>query len=153
MPEQGEPAQRLIRIDNPPAATVDEIFAVIRAYNDTRIGVWRPESFGFFAHDDQGRFLGGVYGVVARGWLYLDGIAVAEAARRQGLASQLLQAAEEEARQRGCHHVWLETYSFQAKPFYERHGYTIFGTLNDYPIGYCRYFMQKALDADMPTHP
>jgi GNAT superfamily N-acetyltransferase len=153
MPKQGEPAQRLIRIDNPPAATVDEIFALIRAHNDAQIEVWQPERFGFFARDDQGQFLGGVYGVVARGWLYLDGIAVAKAARRQGLASQLLQAAEEEARQRGCHHVWLETYSFQAKPFYERHGYTIFGTLNDYPIGYCRYFMQKALDPDTLTHP
>ncbi|HET9221977.1 MAG TPA: GNAT family N-acetyltransferase [Roseiflexaceae bacterium] len=152
MPEQGEPAQGLIRIDNPPPTMVDEIFAVIRANNDTRIEVWRPERFGFFARDDQGQFLGGVYGTVARGWLYLDGIAVAETARHHGLGSRLLQAAEEEARRRGCHHIWLETYSFQARPFYERHGYTIFGTLHDYPIGYSRYFMQKALETGAPAH-
>jgi GNAT superfamily N-acetyltransferase len=149
----GELTPRLLRIENPPPATIDEIFTVIRAHNDAQIEVWRPELFGFFARDDQGQFLGGVYGVVARGWLYLDGIAVTESARHQGLGSQLLQAAEDEARQRGCHHVWLETYSFQAKPFYERHGYTIFGTLHDYPIGHCRYFMQKTLGADTLTHP
>jgi hypothetical protein len=42
-------------------------------------------------------------------------------------------------------HAWLETYSFQARPFYERHGYTVFGVLDNHPIGHQRYFMQKAL--------
>jgi GNAT superfamily N-acetyltransferase len=135
----------IARVDNPPPADVDAIFALIRAYNDARIDVWKPERLGFFANDAQGQFLGGIYGIVSRGWLYLDGLAVIEAARHQGLGSRLLHALEEEARQRGCHHVWLETYSFQAGPFYERHGYTIFGTLPDYPLGHSRYFMQKAL--------
>ncbi len=39
---------------------------------------------------------------------------------------------------------WLRDHSFQARPFYERHGYTVFGTLDNYPIGHSRCFMQKA---------
>ena len=147
MVNQPQITPSLERVENPPAPEIDRIFSVIRALNDTQIGVWSPQRFGYFAHDPHGNFLGGVYGVLARGWLFLDGIAVVETAQGQGLGTRLLQAAEAEARQHGCHHAWLETYSFQARPFYERFGYTVFGVLDDYPIGHCRYFMQKDLSA------
>jgi hypothetical protein len=54
--------------------------------------------------------------------------------------------AESEAIVRGCHHAWLDTFEFQARGFYERLGYRCFGELNDYPTGFARYFMKKALD-------
>ena len=38
------------------------------------------------------------------------------------------------------------TFEFQARGFYERLGYRCFGELNDYPTGFARYFMKKALD-------
>jgi GNAT superfamily N-acetyltransferase len=53
-------------------------------------------------------------------------------------------AAEEEGRRRGCTAVWLDTFEFQARPFYEKLGYSNFGTL-DYPAGFKRFFLQKAL--------
>ena len=40
-----------------------------------------------------------------------------------------MRAAEEEARSRSCLGVFLDTYSFQARPFYEKLGYEQFGTL------------------------
>lgn len=135
----------LIIVENPSPADVDTIFAIIRAYNDARIDVWRPERLGIFVRDAQEQIVGGIYIILARGWMYLDGLAVTETVRHQGLGSRLLTRAENEARQRGCHHAWLETYSFQAKPFYERHGYHVFGLLDDYPMGHERYFMQKSL--------
>ena len=52
--------------------------------------------------------------------------------------------AEEEARRRGCHHAWVDT-QFGARPFYEKLGYRVFGELPDYPPGYNRSFLQKAL--------
>ena len=139
------PDYDLVVTENPLPADVDAIFAIIRAYNDVHIDVWRPQRFGIFVRDDKDRFVGGIYLVLARGWMYLDGLAVVEVARHQGIGSRLLNAAENQARQRDCHHAWLETYSFQARPFYEHHGYRVFGVLNDHPIGHQRYFMQKSL--------
>jgi GNAT superfamily N-acetyltransferase len=54
-------------------------------------------------------------------------------------------AAEEEARRRGCHHALLDTFDFQARSLYERLGYEVFGTLDDFPRGHQRFFMRKAL--------
>ena len=53
-------------------------------------------------------------------------------------------AAEVEARRRSCTTVWLDTFEFQARPFYEKLGFEVFGTL-DYPAGFKRFFMQKGL--------
>ena len=70
---------------------------------------------------------------------------VSEAHRRQGLGLRLLQAAETEARRRGCRHAQLWTFDFQARPFYERHGFRLFGTLDGYPNGHRSFFMRKDL--------
>ncbi len=43
--------------------------------------------------------------------------------RGSGLGSQLLSAFEDEARLRGCTHVFVTSFTFQAPGFYERHGY------------------------------
>jgi hypothetical protein len=41
----------------------------------------------------------------------------------------MLLQAEQEAKARGCRGAWLDTYSFQARGFYERLGYAVFGAL------------------------
>ena len=41
----------------------------------------------------------------------------------------------------------LETHSFQARPFYEKYGYQVFATLDDWPPGHAKYFMRKQLAA------
>jgi hypothetical protein len=56
--------------------------------------------------------------------------------------------AESEAVARGCHGAWLDTFEFQARPFYERLGYVCFGELEDYPVGSARYFMRKLLSSE-----
>jgi hypothetical protein len=43
--------------------------------------------------------------------------------------------------------VWLDTFSFQAREFHERLGYTVFGTITDCPPGHSRFFLKKALGA------
>ena len=80
-------------------------------------------------------------------WNYLD-IAflwVAESYRNQGRASAILRAAENEAAQRGCQHVLLDTYCFQAPGFYEKHGYAEFGTLDHFTGERTRHYLRKLL--------
>jgi hypothetical protein len=66
MPDQPYSESQLIRVDNPSAPEIDQIFAIIRAYNDAHIGVWSPKRFAFFVRDAHDNFLGGVYGTIAR---------------------------------------------------------------------------------------
>ncbi len=70
---------------------------------------------------------------------------VAGAWRRRGLGTRLLEAAEGEARRRGCRQVVLATHSFQGPDFYPRFGYSEFARLRDYPTGHDQLYFRKAL--------
>ena len=56
-----------------------------------------------------------------------------------------MRTAEEVARERGCAGIWLDTFSFQARGFYEKLGYTVFGRIDDYPPGQSRFWLRKHL--------
>lgn len=90
-----------------------------------------------------GDIYGGLWGRTAWDWLHIELLYVSEAARGLGLGKRLIQAAETELLRRNCHSAWVDTYSFQACAFYERLGYEIFGTLENYPTGHKRFFLQK----------
>ena len=92
-----------------------------------------------------GDVLGGALGQVWGGWLQVTHLWVAETVRGQGHGRRLMKAAESYARSRGAIGATLETHSFQARPFYERLGYEVFGTLDGYPPGHAKCFLRKAL--------
>ena len=94
---------------------------------------------------EDGALWGGILGNTWWGWLRIDVLWIDEAARGQDWGTRLMEAAEVEAIRRGCHHVFLDTMSFQALPFYLKLGYTVFGQLDDLPVGHVRYFLQKQL--------
>jgi ribosomal protein S18 acetylase RimI-like enzyme len=77
--------------------------------------------------------------------MYIDILWVNEHYRRRGLGSKLLSEAEKEAVRRGCHHVHLDTMSWQAPDFYIKHGYEVIGVLPDIPNGNQKYLLMKAL--------
>jgi hypothetical protein len=49
--------------------------------------------------------------------------------------------------QHGFTRARVETTSFQARPFYERLGYEVYGVLDECPVGHTTYFMKKQLRA------
>jgi GNAT superfamily N-acetyltransferase len=106
---------------------------------------YRP--LNVFLRTSEQTVVGGLTGATYWGWLYVDRFWIAEDRRRQGYGKQLLAAAEQEALRRGCRHAHLDTLSFQALPFYERQGYTVWGVLEDLPAGHRRYFLKKDLVA------
>ena len=64
---------------------------------------------------------------------------VAAGLRGGGIGALVLAAAEDEGRARGCTRAHLDTFSYQARPFYEKHGWRVFATLDDYPKGHQRF--------------
>ena len=94
---------------------------------------------------ERGALVGGLCAQTFWDWLYVCQVWVHESRRGEGVGRRLMEAAETEARQRGCNHVYLDTISLQAPGFYEHLGYRIVGTLEDYPPGERKLFMRKDL--------
>jgi GNAT superfamily N-acetyltransferase len=91
------------------------------------------------------RILGGLCGDSFYEWLFIKLLFIPDSLRGHGLGQKLMQQAEDIARARGCTGIWLDTFEFQARGFYEKLGFTLFGTISDYPKGYSRFFLQKRL--------
>lgn len=92
-----------------------------------------------------GQFEGGAIGELFWDWFHLDLMWVREDLRGKGFGQRLLARIEDEVRQRGAKHIFLDTFSFQAPGFYEKMGYRAFGELADFPAGHRRVFMVKEL--------
>jgi GNAT superfamily N-acetyltransferase len=94
-------------------------------------------------HPETGEIIGGLWGGTDFTQLHVDLLFVPDTLRGSGMGRQLMRQAEEEAVRRGCLGAWLDTFSFQARGFYERLGYTVFGTIDDFPPWHSRIFMKK----------
>ena len=109
----------------------------------TRVPGFQPVAV--LARDQQHALVGGAVGTINWTWLHVALLWVSESCRRSGLGSRLMSEIESIAAQRGCTRAHLDTFSYQARPFYERQGYRVFGVLEDYPPGHQRFFMEKVL--------
>ena len=77
---------------------------------------------------------------------------VDERYRHHGLGSMLIRATEDAAREKGCYYLCLGTMDFQAKPFYEKHGFRVFTVNKDIPMGHKSWSLCKRLDKDVPDY-
>lgn len=118
---------------------------ILNEYNSNTGVVYNPQSLSVFIRDDQGNVLGGLTGSTHWGWLRIKLLAVESELRGKGLGSSLLNAAEEEARARGCKNVLVDTFSFQSADFYRKHGFEVIAELDDYPTGHQRILLKKGL--------
>lgn len=75
--------------------------------------------------------------------LQIDLLWVKEGYRKEGYGSALLNEVEKTAKEKGCRLIHLDTFDFQAKDFYIKHGYEVFGVLDYCPIEHERYYMKK----------
>jgi len=70
---------------------------------------------------------------------------VGENVRKNGIGKMLLEAAEGEAKNKGCLTILVRSYSFQAPHFYEKHGYKVELKLSGFPEGHAYYILVKKI--------
>ena len=116
------------------------------AEHDTTI----PKATGYddgaglgFVAEEGGDLIGAAAGYSWGGICELRQVWVRADHRRRGLGGALLEAAVAEAARRGCAHVTLTTYDFQAPEFYRRHGFTEVTRVPDKPLGHTEFVMRR----------
>jgi GNAT superfamily N-acetyltransferase len=117
------------------------------AFNQAHAGSQNPKHYALVVRDDEENVLGGLIAEEHWGWLHVAWLWLPDSLRGRGLGSHLLQEAEKIGAANGCRYAYLSTFAFQALPFYQRHGYAAWGTLDDFPVGsgFRRYYLRKEL--------
>ena len=115
------------------------------AYNRATAGHEHYTPLNLFIRDESGTIKGGLLGATYWGWCAINILWLHDDLRGKGYGTRLVQIAEEEAVRRGCFGAHLDTMSFQALPFYQKLGYTVFGQIDDLPMGHARYYLKKML--------
>ncbi len=121
------------------------IGGALKQFNETQVGPNQRHPLVVVVRDKAGAAVGGLWGMTEHGWLFTELLFIPADLRGQGIGTRVMEMAEREGISRGCHSAWLDTFEWQARPFYERIGYECFGELPDYPVGFSRFFMKKSL--------
>ncbi len=129
--------------DAPPPGTFEAIYGALEASSLTLIGPAQPRLLVIPIRQDDGAVAGGLWGYTLFEWLHVQMLFVPQGLRRLGVGAALMTAAETEARERGCRGAYVDTFSFQAAPFYRRIGFIPFGRLEDCPPGHDRLYFCK----------
>lgn len=103
-------------------------------------------SIQIFLRDKDNNVISGIIGHIFGGWIYIALLWVDERFRNKCHGTNLLEMIENEAIKKGCTNSHLDTYSFEARPFYEKNGYKLFATLQEYPRNHSKYFLKKNLE-------
>jgi len=117
----------------------------LRGYNRDHGHNLDRSEFTVTVRDDAHQMVGGLVAVAGAGVLFIQWVFLPPDRRLEGVGRQVMALAEAEGLRRGCRLAHLDTFTFQARAFYEKLGYSVFGTL-DYPDPQVsRYYMRKTL--------
>ncbi|MFS7252741.1 GNAT family N-acetyltransferase [Rahnella rivi] len=139
----------------PTESDLEEIKNGLRNFNRNFIPQSKFRALGIFVEDEKGNKQAGIVAETVGNWMYIQMLWVDESLRGKDVGTQLITEAEEEAKARGCRYSLVDTFSFQARPFYERMGYHMQMALEDYiadsrapddaPSTHTRFFLTKSL--------
>lgn len=103
------------------------------------------QQLSVLARDSAGQITGGAIGRTWGKCCELQQLWVSTEARSLGMGTGLMDRFEHEALQRGCLLVYLDTFSFQARPFYEKRGFQVALETHGFTNGIVKYTMHKRL--------
>jgi len=101
--------------------------------------------FFVFAKNEDQKVIGGVRATCFWNTLHIELLWLSEECRGKGIGKQLIDSTENFAKEQNCEKVFVETTSWQAKPFYEKVGYIHIATINDRPKGHASHYLTKDL--------
>jgi len=110
-----------------------------------RLGTGGFRPVAIFVRGGDGAIVAGVSAFLNWNWLQISLLWVDDQLRGEGIGSELMQRIESVGRDNGCQFAHVDTFSFQARTFYESLGFTVFATLENYPPDHSRHYLRKAL--------
>ena len=134
-----------LRLENIDSKKTQELGNLIRAYNRSKREPSKSEPLNIYVEDEQGNLLAGLAAETFGNWLEIEYLYVSEDLRGKGIGSEILNRAEQEARERKCKYSFVNTFQFQAPDFYKKHGYKEVFALKEYPYTGERYYYTKDL--------
>ncbi len=127
----------------------DFIFRKLVEYNLSQVPLKQSTDYIWInkvIEDENKEIIAGISGkIYCWNCVYIDQLWVKEERRKEGLGSILLKHVETMCKERGCYLIHLDTFDFQAKEFYIKNGYEVFGVLSDCPKDHVRYYLKKNL--------
>lgn len=113
----------------------------ILQYNFEKSG-FTAKLFTILVRDEMNNIVGGLKSYCYGNSCFVDILFLDEGVRGRGFGTQLMQMAEQEAKRNACDFMHLDTFSFQALPFYQKLGYTVFAEL-EYKSDVKRFYLKK----------
>ncbi|WP_028551985.1 GNAT family N-acetyltransferase [Paenibacillus sp. UNC451MF] len=104
----------------------------------------RYQEVNLFLKNAAGQIFGGITGEICWNWCEIHYLFVNEELRKQGYGKKLLAEAEKIAKEKKCEFIKLDTLSFQAKDFYIKQGYEVFGTIQN-AGRHKHYYLKKGI--------
>lgn len=105
----------------------------------------RYQEISLFLKDENGTVCGGILGEVCWNWLEIHTLMINEDIRKLGYGTKLLLEIEKIANEKNCDFIKVDTLSFQALEFYEKHGYIVFGSIDNVGREFKHYYLKKDL--------
>lgn len=117
----------------------------VEMYNKKHNTIYDPEVILYVALDGD-KFAGGIQMEINKDSMYVDLLAVNKEYRGQDIGTKLMDYAEQVARERNLYSINLGTTEFQARTFYEKQGYNVIFTRQNFPKGFECYTLLKKLN-------
>ncbi len=114
-------------------------------FNADQTGQDDGQLFSFLIRNAQQEIVAGLAGWTWASACEIKTLWVHPEWRGKGYGHRLLKAAEDKAREQKCRVILINSYSFQAPLFYQKHGYEVAWMLEDFPPGYQYYHLIKRI--------
>ncbi|MFM8757484.1 MAG: GNAT family N-acetyltransferase, partial [Limnohabitans sp.] len=132
-------------LENADPSDIDAIDSGLEGYNQSEPELQQVRRLVVVARTGSKEVCGGALGRTWGQCCELQQLWVSDLYRGSGVGTRLIGEFEQEAKARGCRLIYLDTFSFQARPFYEKHGYVVVLETSGFTKGIVKYTMHKRI--------